>query len=159
MRTLRFKELSNFPQSKQLISGWAGTWTWLAELQSLSSMLNYSLGGRQDAVWLNTGDHGEGESLQHTLIWETFLKEGWVGRVLLSSGSDNESFPGGAVVKNPCTVQETWGDAGLTPGSGRSSGAGNDNPLQYSCLDNPMDIGAWWATVHAVAKSWTWLSE
>ena len=46
-------------------------------------------------------------------------------------------------------------DLGSIPGSGRSSGEGNGNPLQYSCLENPMDRGAWWATVHGVAKSWT----
>ena len=51
------------------------------------------------------------------------------------------------------------GDLGLIPGSGRSPGEGNDNPLQYSCLENPMDRGAWWATVHGVAKSRTRLSE
>jgi len=51
------------------------------------------------------------------------------------------------------------GDLGLIPGSGRSSGEGNGNPLQYSCLKNPMDGGAWWATVHGVAKSWTQLSD
>ena len=44
------------------------------------------------------------------------------------------------------------------PGLGRSPGEGNGNPLQYSCLENPMDGGAWWATVHGVAKSWTRLS-
>ena len=42
---------------------------------------------------------------------------------------------------------------------GRSPGEGNGNPLQYSCLENPMDRGAWWATVHGVAKSWTLLSD
>jgi len=47
------------------------------------------------------------------------------------------------------------GDTGLIPGSGRSPEEGNDNPLQYSCLENSMDRGAWWATVHGVAKSWT----
>ena len=47
---------------------------------------------------------------------------------------------------------------GLLSGSGRSSGGGNNNPLQYSCLGDPMDRGAWWATVHRVAKSRTWLS-
>ena len=47
------------------------------------------------------------------------------------------------------------GDPGLIPGSGRSSGEGNGNPLQYSCLENPTDGGAWWATVHGVTKSWT----
>ena len=47
------------------------------------------------------------------------------------------------------------GDPGSISGSGRSPGEGNGNPLQYSCLDNPMDGEAWWATVHGVAKSWT----
>ena len=47
------------------------------------------------------------------------------------------------------------GDPGSIPGSGRSPGEGNDNPLPYSCLGNPMDRGAWWATVHEVAKSRT----
>ena len=44
------------------------------------------------------------------------------------------------------------GDMGLIPGSGRSPGEGNDNPLQYSCLGNPMVRGTWWAAVHGVAK-------
>ena len=51
------------------------------------------------------------------------------------------------------------GDLGSISGLGRSPGRGNDNPLQYSCLENPMGRGAWWATVHGVAKSWTWLSN
>ena len=51
------------------------------------------------------------------------------------------------------------GDLGLIPGSGRSPGEGNGNPLQYSCLENPMDREAWWAVVHGVAKSRTWLSD
>ena len=51
------------------------------------------------------------------------------------------------------------GDLGLIPGSGRSPGEGNCNPLQYSCLGNPMDRGAEWATVHGVAKSQTRLSD
>ena len=46
------------------------------------------------------------------------------------------------------------GDLGLIPGLGRFPEEGNGNPLQYSCLDNPMDRGAWWATVHRVAQSW-----
>ena len=51
------------------------------------------------------------------------------------------------------------GDLGSIPGSGRSPGEGNGNPLQYPCLENRMDGGAWWATVHGVAKSWTRLSD
>ena len=47
------------------------------------------------------------------------------------------------------------GDPGSVPGLGRSPGEGNGNPLQYFCLENPMDGGAWWATVHGVAKSQT----
>ena len=47
------------------------------------------------------------------------------------------------------------GDSGLIPGSGRSPGEGSGNALQYSCLDNSMDRGAWWATVHGVTKSQT----
>ena len=51
------------------------------------------------------------------------------------------------------------GDLGSIPGSGRSPGEGNGNPLQYSCLENPMEGGAWWATVHGVTKSRTQLSD
>ena len=51
----------------------------------------------------------------------------------------------GSVVMN---LPANAGDIGLVPGSGRSPGEGNGNPLQYSCLENPMDRGAWWATVH-----------
>ena len=58
-------------------------------------------------------------------------------------------FPGGLVVKNPPAKA---GDLGSISGSGRSSGEGNGNPLQYSCLENSMDRGAWHAAVHGVAK-------
>ena len=69
--------------------------------------------------------------------------------------NDTCSFPGGSVVKNlPAKAGDT-GDVGSIPGLGRSPGAGNGNPLQYSCLENPMDRGAWQAIVHGVAKSWT----
>ena len=46
-------------------------------------------------------------------------------------------------------------DMGLIPGLGRSTERGHGNPLQYSCLENPMDRGAWWATVYGLAESWT----
>ena len=59
------------------------------------------------------------------------------------------------MVKNPSAIAGDAGDAGLVPGWGRSPGVGNGNPLQYSCLGDPMDRGAWWATVHGVAKSQT----
>ena len=67
-----------------------------------------------------------------------------------------KGFPGGSEVKaSACNV----GDLGSIPGLGRSPGKGNDNPLQYSCLENPMDGGAWWATVHGVAHIRTRLND
>ena len=61
-------------------------------------------------------------------------------------------FPGSSDGKeSACNA----GDPGSIPGSGRSSGEGNGNPLQYSCLENPMDRGAWQVTPHGVAKSLT----
>ena len=65
-------------------------------------------------------------------------------------------FPGGS---NSTEFVYKAVDLGLIPGSGRSPGEGNGNPLQYSCLENPMNRGAWWATVHGVTKSWTRLSN
>ena len=65
------------------------------------------------------------------------------------------TYPGGSVVKNlPANVGDT-GDAGSIPGLGRSPGGGHGNPPQYSCLENCMDRGAWWATVYRVSKSQT----
>ena len=64
--------------------------------------------------------------------------------------------PGGSVVKN---LPADAGDSSSVPGLVRSPGEGNGNPLQYSCLENFMNRGAWWATVHRVAKSQTRLSD
>ena len=61
-------------------------------------------------------------------------------------------FPVGTSVKNPPANAGDIRDMGSIPGSGRSPGEGNGNPLQYSCPENPMDRGAWRATVHGVAK-------
>ena len=65
-------------------------------------------------------------------------------------------FPGGSEGK-----ELAWnaGDLGSIAGLGRFPGEGHGNPLQYPCLENPMDRGAWWATVHGVAKSRTWLND
>ena len=68
----------------------------------------------------------------------------------------SEGFPGGSVVKNP---PANAGDPGSIPESGRSPGEGNGDPIQYACLENPMDRGAWWATGYGVAKNRARLSE
>ena len=71
-----------------------------------------------------------------TVYMHTYIQLGFHG------GSDSK--------ESACNA----GDLGLIPGSGRSPGEGNGNPLQYSCLENSMDGGAWWVTVHEVAKHW-----
>ena len=58
------------------------------------------------------------------------------------------------MVKSPLANAGDIRHAGSIPGSGRFPGEGHDSPLQYSCLENPMDSGAWWATAQAVAQSW-----
>ena len=78
------------------------------------------------------------------LISIVFFDEASFGRI--------SGFPGGAVVENP---PANAGDTGVIPGLGRSPGEGNGHPLQYFCLENPMDREVWWATVHGVSKSWT----
>ena len=83
-------------------------------------------------------DEVSGNVLKRELIW-TFLL-----------------FPGGSEVKASACNE---GDLGSIPGSGRSPGEENGNPLQYSCLENPMEGGALWATIHGVAKSRTRLSD
>ena len=61
-------------------------------------------------------------------------------------------FPGDLVVKNPPATAGDMGDVDLITRSGRSPGEGNDSPLQFSCLENHMDRGAWWTLVHGVVK-------
>ena len=65
------------------------------------------------------------------------------------------NFPGGSVVKKPPANAGDAREVGSIPGLGRSPGVGNDNPLQYSCLENSMDRGAWWATIPGITKSQT----
>ena len=66
-----------------------------------------------------------------------------------------EGFPGGSVGKESICNAGDLRDMDLIPGSRRSPGGGHGNPFQYSCLENPMDRGAWWATVHRVTKGQT----
>ena len=84
------------------------------------------------------------ETWVQSLDWEDPLEEGTA-----THSSIFWSFSGSSVGKeSACSV----GELGLIPGSGRSSGERNSYPLQYSCPENSMDRGAWWATVHGVAR-------
>ena len=74
--------------------------------------------------------------------------------IYVVSLSFNVDFPGAGVENLPANAGDT-GDLDLIPGLGRSPGEGNGNPLQYSCLENPMDRGAWQATVHQLQESYT----
>ena len=84
-------------------------------------------------------DRGDWQATVHMATSKTRLSQ------------NNPSIPDGPVVKNP---PANAGSVGSVPGWGRSPGGGNGNLLQYSCLGNPMDRGAWWVTVHGVTKSW-----
>ena len=90
------------------------------------------------------------QAVVKVLLWHHPSQEGGVCLLTSSWGWSLASlkpkgFPGGAEVK---ASAYNVGDLGLIPESGRSPGEGNGNPFQYSCLENPMDGGAWWATVH-----------
>ena len=86
-------------------------------------------------------------------LWER------VGGEDLEAVSSLEGFPGGSVGKESTYNAGDKGDSSLIPGLGRSPTGGHGNPLQDSCLENPMYRGAWWATVQGVTKSWTQLSD
>ena len=78
----------------------------------------------------------------------------WKSRLFLAGGVGG-SIPGGTVLKNPPANAGDARDMGSGSGSGKSHGVRSVNPLQYSCLENPRDRGAWQVTVHGVAKSGT----
>ena len=104
--------------------------------KKLAKMLNSGEGDWQQ------GGTGEGKLVFHFYtVWHLF--------------SIMVGFPGGSVIRNLPASAGDAGDMGSIPGSGRSPGGGNGNPLQYSCCENLMDRGAWKAIVHRVPKSQT----
>ena len=98
-------------------------------------------------IWIMVMKNDRNDIHLETIWWWGRIFKGWRITWGFLGGSDSKA--------SACNV----GDLGLIPGSGRSPGEGNGNPLQYSCLESPMDRGAWWATVHRVAKSWAQLSD
>ena len=120
---------------------------------------------RSHGCW--KGNKGCCEQLCHQFYslgeMDQFLQGHDLPKLMQGTGDVNRpkpsvTFPSGAsqmalVVKNLPTDARDTRDVGSNPGSGRSPGRGNGHPLQYSCLQSPMDRGAWWGTVHGVAKS------
>ena len=87
------------------------------------------------------------------------LGRAWAGRVDRGQRAFAHRFQKQTRVKNPPASAGGTRDSGSTTGEGRSPGGGNGSPLQYCCLENPMDRGAWWAADHGVTQSRTWLSN
>ena len=83
----------------------------------------------------------------------------WALSLFSSTFGQSSLDQGGSVVKNPPANARHLRNGGSVPGLGRTPGEGNSNPLHYSCLENPMDRGAWWVTVHRVTKSQAQLSD
>ena len=110
------------------------------EMATHSSVLAWRIPGTgEPGGLLSMGSHRVGHGLKR----------------LSSSSNGSVGFPGGSVLKDlPANAGDTK-DVGSFPVSGRSPGGGYGNPLQYSCLGNPMDRGTWWATVHGISKSCT----
>ena len=115
---------------------------------------------------LSMGSHRVGHDWSDLAAAATALTEfieiplPWEGPIgLLSSSAWIFLTQVALVVKNPPASAGDVRDRGSIPGSGRSSGEEDDNPFQYSCLENPMDRGAWQPTVHGVIKSQTWLKQ
>ena len=127
------------------------SWKRLKRLSTTQHRIGKDFPGSSDGrepAW-NTGDLGS------TSEWERSHRYSCLECIAMGLWW-KKGFPGGLHSKeSACNA----GDPGLIPGLGRSPGEGNGNPLQYSCLGNPMDRGAWRATVHGVAKSRTWLSN
>ena len=98
--------------------------------------------------------------MQYQVLWLWLQNKSPVSSLLNISSTNYyyRAFAGDVVVKNQPVNAGDAGDLGSIFGLGRSPGIGNGNPIQYSCLDNSMDRGTWWVTVHGVAKSMTWLS-
>ena len=126
-----------------------GTWVW---------KISWRRAWQLTPVFLSGEPHRQ-RSLVGYSIWgytELDTTEAALAETSSSYSTLNKGFPGGSEVKaSVCNA----GDLGSIPGSGRSPGQGTGNPLQYSCLENPMDGEALWTTVHRVTKSQTRLSD
>ena len=94
-----------------------------------------------------------------SMRWYLILVLVCISLVIINWASFHVGLPQGLSSKESTCNTGTAGDMSSVPGRGGSSGGGCGNPLQYSCLENPMGRGTWWATVYGMAKSWIWLKR
>ena len=129
-------------------------WKWKVTLIQALLLSQLVSGEAVSRVVLKEGD----PRLYHTRLASRKLPVGEIIERGVFAGDLSMGFPGDAVGKN--LLANAWDarDVGSVLGSGRAPGEGNGNSFQYSYLENSMDRGAWWATVHGAAKSQTWLS-
>ena len=126
-------------------------------------LMSLQSGGKM-ACWSDFKARGWNRLMAHSHIC-TGTEESWAPWISLSISMVSQlvfsvwGFPGDSVVKNLPASTGNAGDVGSIPELGRCPRGGNSNPLQYSCLGNSMDRGAWWATVYGVARSWTRLTD
>ena len=128
----------------------SGSWWWTGKPGVLQSMGSQRIGHDWVTELIHT----------HTMKYYSAIKKNEV-LPFATIWDDLEiimGFPDGAMVKYLPASTGDARDTGSIPGLGRSPGVGNGNPPQYSCLENSVDRGAWWATVHGVTKSRTWLN-
>ena len=137
---------------------WVGTIPWRKEMATHSSILAWKTLWTEEPMDRQSIDCPLQQSMGSQRVghdWATSLSL-FKDLRCLDTAMEGAVFPGGSVGKEST---HNAGDLSLIPESGRSPGEGNGNPLQYSCLGGPVDRGAWWATVHVVAKNQTWLTD
>ena len=151
--------------------GWRGRWEggsgwgthvnpWLIHFNVWQKPLQYCKVISLQLIKINGGkkDYGEKDAIMFTNIQaDAFMQ--WIIGSYICQSTHPMGLLGGALVKNPSAHAGDARDSGPIPGLGRSPGARNSNPLQYSCLENSLGRGAWRTTVHRIAKSWTWQSN
>ena len=147
----RFKERSFFLE--YILT--SGNWSWREMIRRHSFISSFIEQNHLKTPCLGGPQRYDREQGWHGLSSEHALTE----CLILGEYGRELGFPGGSEGKEPACGTGDTRDPGLIPGLGRSPGEGNGNPLQYSCLEKSMDRRAWRATVHRVAKSWTWLSD
>ena len=150
------RKVTSISWAPQIQKGWVGMclsgrltpfdWSQHHSVSTLCQGLCYSLGIQSHRIILIP-------KLNSQLSEEPSSSKMHMSQVGFNKGIRTMHFQVALLVKNPSAIAGDIRDSDMILWSGRSPGEGNSNPLQYSCLENPMDRGAWWASVHRVSES------